>query len=114
MSKVIQSPVARWPGSATISDPLTFPQVFIIEDALAAVEQLRADGKATSMARINYALLPAVLGCVEQLDLKGLPERLSPETFPATPRQPSAELAAWLLREVMALFSDANEVPLGS
>ena len=34
MSKVITSPVKRWPGSVTLADPLTFPQYAAWRNAL--------------------------------------------------------------------------------
>jgi len=108
--KVITSPVKRWPGTVTISDPLTFPQVFAFEDGLAA---MRALGEDTDIRHQFFALLPGVCACVEKWEIQGLPEMVTSETFPATPARASAELANWLIGEVSALFNEAEEaVPL--
>lgn len=113
MSKIIESPVKAFPGHVTISDPLTFPQVFAVEDALAEADRLKSADPPPSMSRLNYALLPAILACVEHVEIKGLPERLNLVNFPATPRSSSAALSAWLLKEVISLFNEAQEVPFG-
>jgi hypothetical protein len=105
MSKVVTSPVKKWPGTVTLSDPLSFPQALAFEDAIDAVNALEKP----SQHRLNYTLLPAVLGCVEKWELEGLGDPPSP--FPATPSVASARLITWLIREVTALFQEADEVP---
>ena len=106
MSKVITSPVAKWPGTVTISDPLTLPQAIAVEHAINAVMALEG----ASQRVVNYTLLPGICQCVEAWNLEGL-GALTAETFPATPRKASAELAAWLVNEVTALYKDAEEIP---
>ena len=105
MSKVVTSPVKKWPGTVTLSDPLSFPQAIGFEDAIDAVRALEDP----SQQRVNYTLLPAVLTCVEKWELEGLGDPPSP--FPATPLVASARLLAWLVQEVSRLFNEADEVP---
>ncbi len=110
MSKVIKSPVERWPGEVVLSDPLTFPQVFELRDALDATEALENP----SFERTNFTLLPAALKCVERWNLQGFPENPTPTDFPASPkkaRTDSATLIAWLIVEVGQLMTDAENVP---
>ena len=109
MSKLITSPVKRWPGSVTLADPLSFPQVFAFEDALAEATKL---GEDITVERQYYALLPGVCACVEQWNLDGL-GRLTAETFPATPRKSATQLLSWLMEEVSGLFREAEEIPNG-
>jgi len=105
MSKTITSPVKKWPGTVTLSDPLSFPQAIAFEDTIDAVKALEDP----SQQRVNYTLLPAVLACVEKWELEGLGD--PPNPFPATPLVASALLLAWLVREVSRLFNEAEEVP---
>lgn len=106
MSKVITSPVSRFPGTVTLSDPLTLPQAIAMEQALEAVRALESP----SQKQVNYTLLSGLCKCVERWEIKGY-ETITPDTFPATPPKASATLAAWLLEEVIALYQEAEEIP---
>ena len=108
MSKVITSPIDRWQGTVTLSDPLTYPQVMAFQDALAVVRGLDED---TSVAEANYALLPGVFKCVEKWELDGIGENPTVDSFPATPALSAAQLVAWLIQEVSNLFQEAEEIP---
>jgi len=108
MSKVITSPVKRWTGTVTISDPLNYPQALDIE---AAISQATALPDGATRRQYNFTLLPAVLGCVERWDLQGLPAQVGVDSFPATPPTSSARLLAWLINEVIALYREADENP---
>lgn len=106
MSKTITSPVKRWPGTVTISDPLSYPQVFALEDAISARRQLPDD---CSIFQANGAVVPGILACVEAWNL----ENFSPDPFPATPLNSAGRLVTWLWNELQVLFEEAEEaVPL--
>ena len=109
MSKTITSPVKKWPGSVTLADPLSYPQVFAIEDAIDEVKRLTSNGSQPSQMRLNGAWVPAMLACVEEWHLEGLGNPLV--TFPATPGRSAALLLNWLIGEVTALFQEAEEIP---
>lgn len=100
MSKVITSPVKRWPGSVTLADPLTFPQFIAWRDAVRAASEHRGD-----LLRYSEALLPGVRACVEKWELANF----KPDPFPATPRQSSDRLLAWLVREINAIASAGDD-----
>lgn len=106
MSKVIKSPVERWPGTVTLYDPLSFPQVIGVEDAFAEVNELDEDA---SIGRRFGVLLEPICACVEKWELQGLGD--PPVPFPATPRTPATELLSWLITEVSSLFAEADEIP---
>jgi hypothetical protein len=99
--------VKRFPGTVTLSDPLTFPQVFAVQDAIAATEELGA----VTVQRYNHAILPGIFECVEEWALEGFPDNPTVDTFPATPSKASAELIGWLIREVVDLFEDSEPDP---
>jgi hypothetical protein len=107
MSKVITSPVKKFPGTVTISDPLTYPQCFALEDGFEAVAAL---DKNAGPRRIRYAVLPGIMACVEAWNIEGFPENVTAETFPASPGIASAELLDWLIGEITAI-QKGDEVP---
>lgn len=100
MSKIITSPVKEFPGTVTLSDPLTFPQAIAFENSRYAVRELERK----TMLTINYAMVPGILACVEKWDIRGLENPPQAETFPSTPGNPVAELLAWLIAELTKLF----------
>lgn len=106
MSKIITSPVEKWPGTVTLHDPLSLPQVVELEEAFARVKTL---GKKTSLSKQHNELLPTIVSCVTSWDLEGM--KNPPNPFPGTPRRPAAELLNWLVEEVTALFTEAESVP---
>lgn len=108
MSKIITSPVKKWPGTVVLSDPLTFPQLFAFEDAINAVRE-GAEGMTNDKA--DGLLLPGILACVEEFQLTGFPAHPTFETFPSTPRIASNRLIAWLAKEITALYQEAETVP---
>jgi hypothetical protein len=105
MSKIVASPVKRFPGTVTLADPLTYPQAIAWGEALDAARQEQ------SRARINYALLPGILACVEEWRLGNIPANPTPETFPSTPLISSAQLLSWLIEEISKLFAEAEDIP---
>ena len=109
MSKVITSPVKRFSGTVILSDPLTYPQIFAWQDA---IEDSNAEEARKDVRRQIYALLPGILKCVEEWQLKGVPEHPTRDTFPATPDGPATELVTWLVREITTLHDEAENVPL--
>lgn len=119
MSKVITSPVARYPGTVTISDPMTAPQCWALEDAR---EEAREKIGASEMTRKNYRayqrlVLPAIAACVEKCDLTtdGKPVTLTPDSFPGSPVVDGMELFTWLHNAVLAVYSgETADVPLAS
>jgi hypothetical protein len=104
MSKIITSPIKRWPGTVTLADPLTFPQYIRLKDALQEAEAQKNDGD-----RYTSAVLLGVCACVEEWELAGLGQ-LTPETFPATPRVSAGNLFNWLMSEIVALLTGGEEV----
>ena len=113
MSKIITSPSKRWPGTVTLSDPLTYPQFLAVQDAVLGIQALRAepDGDTLTQERINYMYLPGLVDCVEEWRLENFPDEVTADTFQVTPGAASGELITWLLSEVIALYREADEVP---
>jgi len=107
MSKTIEVK-GKWAGTVEIADPLTIPQVQLIEAALtppAAGE----DGKLWTSA-LDVGKLPAIFACVTSWNLSGL-ENVTLETFPATPRKASHALVDFIFAELIKIYSGEVEVP---
>lgn len=103
MSKIILSPVAKWKGSVTIADPLTFPQSVAFEDAIQKAHEINGTGS-------DAACLPGIFACVEKWELEGLGQ-LTLDNFPSTPRMSSAKLIGWLVSEIAKLYAEGEELP---
>jgi hypothetical protein len=105
MSRVITSPVKRWPGTITLSDPLTYEQVFAWQDAIEAGKKA-GEEYGNSLLRIVAVMRPGILACIERHDLGG---GFSLDRWPATPAGSANQLAAWVIGEITRLFDEAEE-----
>ncbi len=55
--------------------------------------------------------LPAIFACVEKWELANMPENLSIDNFPASPRGDSHRLIEWLFNEICKVFNGEKEIP---
>jgi hypothetical protein len=109
VSKVIHSPIERFAGSVTISDPLTIPQAQAIEVGLSNPER-GADGR-VFLSVYDNMYMPGIMACVEKWELKNIPDNITAENFPASPRVASHDLAEWLFREICKVYFGELEIP---
>ena len=105
MSKTVKCPAARYAGTVTFSDPILMPQSVTWQRALRTAQNI---DQGTS-AEFNAALLPGVFAIVEKWELAGL-EEVTPETFPASPQAETDELIAWLINQIVIIFTGSGEV----
>ena len=95
------SDVKRWGGKIWLPDYMSFPCLVDWEQALDGAKQLKAkDGLFAFYAK----LLPAAIPLVEKWELNGLPNPVTYETFPASPK-----LVAWLVECITDLYTKTNE-----
>ena len=95
------SDVKRWSGKIFLPDYLSFPLLVTWEKALDEAKQLKeTDGLFAFYAK----LLPAAIPLVEKWELNGLPNPVTYETFPASPK-----LVAWLVECITDLYTKTNE-----
>jgi hypothetical protein len=110
MSKTITSPSTRWPGSVTLTDPLTLPQAEAIDEGLAIIRE--HEGNNISYVKIDKAHLIGILACVEKWDLQNMPEPLTLENFPMSPQGARRELVGWLWNELYnKIYLGELEIP---
>ncbi len=103
----LESPVKRWPGTVTLPEYLTWPQM---EQWQAAAQEAE---DATVMTQQQLAWVRGICAVVSTWELTGLPSAMTPDTFPATPARSAVALMGWLIREISALFDEADEAPNG-
>lgn len=114
MSKVIISPIARWPGTVTLADPLTLDQALAFEEAQDEASVYRDGlGDAGMLRPKDFTHLlkiwePGLLACVECADLPALPA--FPQHLPGSPGTDAKAFVVWLLGEVSRVYQGA-EVP---
>lgn len=94
----ITSPSERWPGYIGISDPLTYPQLIVIQDMLDAV----ADLEKKTAVRVNYTLLPYLFSLVEEWAIEGIERGV--EGFPGEPLDEVNNFIDWWYREQLKSF----------
>lgn len=122
MTKIIESPVKRFPGRVHLADPLNFEQYFAIEEAIETsrefVTPYEEDGKEIAVVKFgkdqlhyNHAFVPAIIACVEKWEIQGLPEIPTVKDFPASPVLSAARFASWLIDELMKVLQEAEEIP---
>lgn len=102
MSKTLISPVKRYPGSITLPDYLTFPQVNAWEEAMQA-----ANTEAEDATKALPHAWKAAREIVSEWNLEGI----DPAKPPATPRIAAVELATWIIGAINALFRDEEIDP---
>ena len=107
MSKRIESPVKRYPGSVVLHDPLTYPQLIAFQNA---ITEAQAVGE-TTWVKLRQALLPGILACVESWNIEGVPEEPNMDNFPATPIVSAGNLVNWLQESITALLVEAETIP---
>ena len=103
MSKTINSPVDEFPGTVKLPSRLTMPQALMFERSISDVNIL-IEEESASQIEVDNIMVGVICECVEEWNLDDL-EQLAPDTFPATPRQASAELVAWIYGEIVKLYN---------
>jgi hypothetical protein len=111
MSKRIEVKIGKWVGAVEIADPLTIPQAQAIEAGMKPLDG-GEDGK-VFLSQIDSQQLPAVVACVTKWDVTNIPEQVTADTFPASPRKESHALIEYLYREVLKVYFGELEIPNG-
>jgi hypothetical protein len=104
MSKVLTSPVKRFPGTVTIADPLSYAQLEAWMHGVNAVQRVKGTDEDTSL-HTEKTMWKAIWPCVEKWDLKGL-QPLNVEEIPSTPRTAVIRVLSWLSDAVNHVLED--------
>lgn len=108
MSKTITSNIKHFTGSVVIADPLTIPQARMIEQGMKDPEQ---ENGRVWLSLIDEKKLPAVFACVEKWELENIPDGVTLETFPASPRAASHKIVDFIFGEIFKVYIGESEVP---
>lgn len=121
MSRKIDCPVMRWPGSVTIPDYLTLPQYNAFRRALRAANEYRAGEMQAALEKDPQAktfqfdageyderLEPGLMICIEKWELQDLTIN---GHLPATPAKDSQALFTWLETEILKLVHGEEDIP---
>ena len=125
MSKRVEVDVKGWKGSVTFHEPLNMEQVFAIEDAqdsavdtpdskfLKKVQEVAGQEvqKVSWSRRSDKLFLPPIFKCVEKWEIEGLPQDVTAESFPMTPRGKIHDLIDWLYGQLMTIYSGETDIP---
>ena len=112
MSKRYVVKSERWAGAVTIADPLTIPQAKLIEAGMGRPPEDEGNPSGRVwLSVIDEMQLPAVLGCVEKWELANMPEVITIDNFPASPRGESHKLVDELYRELLKIYFGEAQVP---
>ena len=100
MSKTITSPVKEFPGTVKLPDRLTLPQALALEQSISEAQALEN----ATQSQYDEIMVDLICQVVEEWSLDNF-DQLSPETFPGSPRVESAELVAWVYREILKIYN---------
>lgn len=122
--KRIESPSKKWAGYVLLHDPLNLEQVFAIEDVQDRSTEIEpskflqkiSDVSGTSIgitwsSRTDKLIVPAILLCVKEWHLTGMPEHPDVDNFPASPRKDARQLLDWIWEEINKIYMGDVEIP---
>lgn len=130
MPKTVTSTISAFPGFVIFHEPLFFEQVAAFEDAqdeavrvepsqfwtkIAEARGMKDESgevvKLSWTSRSDRAFLPALLKCVKEWRIEGIPEQPTLENFPFSPRDKTHELVEWLVTELRKVVDGETNVP---
>lgn len=133
MTKIIISEVEGFKGRVHFRQPLNLEQVFAIEDAKDNAIQIEPSAfltklnevtgnkdeqgeviKAQWSSRADQFFIPALLKCIEKFEVENIPEGVTLDTFPLTPRLRSKNFVDFLWSELEKIYSGEVEIPNAS
>ena len=95
------SKVPRWKGKVYTADFMRWPAMIIWEEAIENAKKL---GEEPNVSLFYDKLLPATLQFIEKVEIPGLPEELTYEAIPASPR-----FVAFLVDCITELYQATNK-----
>lgn len=118
MSKVITSHLEYFKGSVTLADPLTLAQARLIEAGMRPPEDdeyfVNSKGDKVYYYTVDdEKQLPALFACVEKWEIENLPNPLTLENFPASPRKRTHYLIEWVFNEIKKIYIGELQIPNG-
>jgi hypothetical protein len=110
VSKVITSPVKRWPGTVTLKTTLTLPEAEAINETR-EVFRSWAEGAKVTFFSLDKPRIPSIIACVEKWELADFPETPTLSNFPMSPEQSRHKLIEWIWNEIKSVYDEEEEIP---
>jgi hypothetical protein len=108
MSKTVTFESKVWPGEVTFASPLSLEREATWEYAISDARRAAANGGYSAQI---VALLPGFLACIETWNLKGFPERITPQNFPTQPKKERVKLVEWLVKNIDEIYAADIDIP---
>lgn len=104
------SPVEHFPGYVELPEFLNILQLRKFQDAFFGdLNQIIERDKKVFLSVSDEKMLPVIFDIVKEWHIKGVPEKPTISTFPATPVTAAHELIVWLTNEVYKIYD--GELP---
>lgn len=112
----------RWTGHIVLAEPLIYEQVKAIQDAIDGAAEI-APSKALSKTKDGNTVelfwtsgadklrLDAIMKCVTEWHIDNLPDNVTAETFPFSPRIESSQFIGWLWNELYKVYQGEVDIP---
>ena len=103
MSKIITSQIKKFPGTVTLSDPITYQQYERWYAAWKAQNELPKEARES--LDNEKVLWAEIMPMVEKWEL----ENFNPANPPAAPRIPVIQLVIWLVTEIGKIINEGTD-----
>jgi hypothetical protein len=103
--------VPGFEGEVEIDDHLNYPQLAAYERGMISAQKVIETNDSAGFAELRLCVVPGLIACVKAWRLKGVPERVSLETFPSTPKKEAGDLYLWLLGVVRKKIDGEDSGP---
>jgi len=108
---IYQCPVALYDGEVELDEYLNYRQLASYERGMIAAQKILQTNPDSGFAEIRLVVIPGIISCVKVWRLKGLPEKMTIEDFPSTPKKEAGDLYLWLLELVKKKIEGEDASP---
>lgn len=107
----IESPLKKFPGYVVLPEYLTVPQVQVISPLMGDPNKMSDTEPKEWIWDSDIKTLPAILACVSEWHLVGVPDQPTLDSFPMSPKKSVHALVMWLWAEIFKLWNAEDEIP---
>ena len=93
----IDCPLPKWPGKIHVISYLPFPALIQFEKAAKEMKK----GTEFSLQAMYDHMVPVLCSIVQKWEIRGLPETVTPETFPG-----NSDLLNWIVGEISKMIGE--------
>lgn len=108
---IFTCPVSLYEGEIELFEYLNYRQLAAYERAMIGARRVMEANPDAGLAELRVAIVPGLIACVKSWRLKGLPEKMTAEEFPSTPRNEAGDLYLWILDLVKKKVDGEDSAP---